>query len=113
MFNGIKFIEARRSVFACAFILAAFALASCKLHYTREEFDLSISEDGSGSLTAYYSELSSEETLAHLRGRDLQLLKDLAQDPANVAKAAEKGVSIKSRRLDFVDYSINGHVAAS
>lgn len=113
VFNRVKFIEARGLTFVCAFIIAAFSLVSCKLHYTGEEFGLSISEDGSGALTVYFSEISSEETLAHLRGNDLQFAKDLAQDPAYVAKAADSGVSIKSRRLDFVDYSINGHVVAS
>lgn len=113
VFGRIKFIEARGSVFFYALIIAALFLVSCKLHYIGEEFDLSISENGSGSLTVYYSEISSDETLAHLRGKDLQFLKDLAQDPSYISKAAEKGVSIKSRRLDFVDYSINGHVTAS
>lgn len=92
--------------------MATFFLVSCKLHNAGEEFDLSISQDGSGSLSVYYSEISSDETLAHLRGKDLQFLKDLAQDPGYIEKAAEKGVAIKSRRLDFVDYSINGHVVA-
>ncbi len=110
MFRRIK--EERGAVFVCALIMAAFSLGSCKLQYVGEEFNLSISQDGSGSLSVYYNEISSNETLSHLRGRDLQFLKDMAHDPAYVKKAADAGVTLKTRRLDFVDYSINGFVEA-
>lgn len=112
MFGQVKIFKARGLASICALFVSAFFLVSCKLHYGGEEFALSISQDGSGSLSVYYNEISSDETLAHLRGKDLQLLKDLAQDPGYITKAAEQGVTIKSRRLDFVDYSVNGHVAA-
>lgn len=110
VFSRIK--KARGSVFICALIIAAVSLASCKLQYGGEEFNLSISQDGSGSLSVYYNEISSGETLSHLRGKDLQLLKDMANDPAYIKQAADKGVTVKTRRLDFVDYSINGYVEA-
>jgi len=112
VFKPIKLIEARGPVFICAVIVTAFFLASCKLHYAGEEFDLSISQEGSGSLSVHYTEISSNETLTHLRGNDLQFLKDMAQDPAHINKALEQGVTLKARRLDFDDNSISGHVEA-
>lgn len=112
MFKHIKLIAARSLAFFCAFVAITLSLVSCKLQYTGEEFNLSISQDGAGSLSVYYNEISSDETLTHLRGRDLQFLKDMAQDPSYIEKAADKGVTIKSRRLDFVEYSVNGYVEA-
>lgn len=108
----LKSNQARSWFLLCAFLISSLGLSSCKLYYAGEEFSLVIEPDESAAVSILYTDIGSEETLSHLRAKDLQFLKDLAQNSKYVSDAAEKGVTIKTRRLDFTDFSTNGYVEA-
>ncbi|MBI5815062.1 MAG: hypothetical protein HZB29_05575 [Nitrospinae bacterium] len=106
--------RARRMCPTLVFLaFATIALAGCKLEYDGEEFSLKIKPDGSGELAVTYLNFGSQETMSHLRRKDLDALRDLAQNPEHVKKAAGDGVTITSRRLDFVESAIHGYAEAS
>jgi len=97
---------------AIVLAVASLALSSCKLEYEKEDFSLKINPNGSAHLEVSYENFGSQETLSNLRRRDLDTLRDIAQNPEHAKKAAAAGVDFKNRRLDFVDFTINGYAEA-
>lgn len=67
---------------------------------------------GAGELKALYKNLGSTETQSLKRKEDLNLLRNSVSDDEVVKEAREKNVEITGRRLDFVDYQVNGFVKA-
>lgn len=84
----------------------------CRLNYAGENFSLRISPGGAAELEIHYKGFGSAEVDSALRGRDLEILKDAVRKDDVVEDAAEKGVEIAARRLDFKDYSMGGYVKA-
>lgn len=94
-----------------AMAAALFAIG-CNIQYTNEDFNLTIAPDGSGALTVTYKNIGSVNSESHLRQKDLRELQDAARGEESVKEAASKGVAIKQRRLEFVDYRLDGYVEA-
>jgi len=96
-----------------AVLAASFLpLAGCGLEYAGESFTMSINKDGSGVLSVQYKNFGSSEKKSHLRQSDLNELRDAAQGEKYVSRARENGVDIKDRRLEFVNYTLNGYLEA-
>ncbi|MGK7344183.1 MAG: hypothetical protein ACNS63_00010 [Candidatus Nitrospinota bacterium M3_3B_026] len=95
------------------FLLPLLTLAAgCRLNYAGESFSLRISPEGAAELEIHYRSFGSGEIDSALRRRDLEVLKDAVREDDVVKDAAEKGVEIAARRLDFKDYSMGGYVKA-
>ncbi|MBI4666058.1 MAG: hypothetical protein HY751_06600 [Nitrospinae bacterium] len=93
-------------------LTASIFLSGCKLQYASEDFNMAVTPEGAGKLTVYYQYIGTEETLNYLKGKDLDTLKDLANNPEHIKDASEKNVKLISRRLDFVDFSVHANVEA-
>lgn len=85
--------------------------ASCGLEYAAEEFTLKIG-NGGVKLAVLYKNFGSSKHESHLRQKDLTTLQDAATDDQMLKDARQKGVILKNRRLDYVDYTLNGYVEA-
>lgn len=85
----------------------------CGLQYASEEFSLQIGKDGSGELSVLYKNFGSKETNNQLRKKDLDTLRQAGMDDQIIIDAREKGVVLKNRRLDFVNYQQDGYVEAA
>ncbi len=88
-------------------------LGGCKLQYTGEDFDLTIKPGGAVELSVFYRDLGSAEETSSLKNRDLRLLKDTANSRKIYDDAIKKGVVLKERKLDIVNYTMNGELKAS
>jgi len=93
-------------------LLCAVVLCGCKIQYSGEEFSLKILPGGEGELTVVYKNFGSEETQSIDRQKDLDLLRSAARDKKTLDDARGQGVEILNRRLDFVDYTVNGFMKA-
>ncbi len=87
-------------------------LAGCKLQYTGETFSLKIRPGGGGSLLVVYKNLGSGQEKFYLRTKDLDKLRLAFRSDEYIKKAAQENIEIINRRLDFIDYTINGHIEA-
>lgn len=104
----------RPVIFSVSFVVTvALAISGCRLQYQGETFTLNILPGGAGELTVTYKNFGSEETESHYRNLDLDDIQSMFNDKKYVRQALEKGVVIKKRRLDFVEYVLNGYVEAS
>lgn len=97
------------SGFLC--LAAAVGFAACGLEYQAEEFTLKIG-NGGVKLAVLYQNFGSSKQENHLRQKDLTMLQEAASDDSTVRDARKKGVALKNRRLDYVDYTLNGYVEA-
>jgi len=93
--------------------LAFFMISGCGLEYAQEKFSLKIGKDGSGEISIELLNLGSSHTKSRDRKKDLEDLKDAARSDKPILDAKKKGVAIKERRLEFVNYSLNGFVRAT
>lgn len=107
------FIRKRRYGAVAIFAILAIIWAGCGLQYASEEFSLRIGADGSGTLKVLYKNFGSKELKSHQRKKDLAALRDTAMGIQVLRDAEAKGVTIKERRLDFINYQQNGYVEAT
>lgn len=96
-----------------ALILIVITFSGCKLIYSAEEFTLSISPDGIGKLVVRYDNFGSAYMESHKRKKDLAKLQSIPRDPRYKKDAEKVGVDLKVRRLELVNYALNGYVEAS
>lgn len=108
-----SFLMNRRYFVTTMFALLAVIWAGCGLQYAGEEFSLRIGADGSGELKILYKNFGSKSIKSHQRKKDLAALRDTAMSKQVVRDAKAKGVTIKERRLDFINYQQNGYVEAT
>lgn len=106
-------VKKRRYGAAAMVSILAIIWAGCGLQYAGEEFSLQIGADGSGTLKVLYKNFGSKEIKSHLRKKDLAALRDIAMSNQILLDAKAKGVTIKDRRLDFINYQQNGYVEAT
>lgn len=85
-------------------------LTGCKLQYHGEDFSLKISPNGGGNLSVTYKNFGSGQEKSYLRTDDLDKLRDAFRNDEYIKKAANEKVKVISRRLDFVDYTLNAHI---
>lgn len=106
-------VKKRRYFVATIFAVLAIMWAGCGLQYAGEEFSLRIGSDGSGTLKVLYKNFGSKKMKSHMRKKDLVALRDTAVSNQVLIDAKAKGVTIKERRLDFINYQQNGYVVAT
>lgn len=94
-------------------VACVLLLGGCKLQYAGEDFDLTIKPDGAVELSVFYRDFGSAEETSTLKSRDLKLLKDTANSKKTYDDAMKKGVVLKERKLDIVNYTMNGELKAS
>ncbi len=112
MGNGVLSVKRAIALIGAAAVSAPLWVG-CGLQYASEEFSLQIGKDGSGELSVLYRNFGSKETKNQLRKKDLDTLRRAAMDDQIVIDAREKGVALKNRRLDFVNYQQDGYVEAT
>ncbi len=111
MGNGAPSIKRVIALIGAAAVSAPLWVG-CGLQYASEEFSLEIGKDGSGKLSVLYKNFGSKETINRLRKKDLEDLRQAALDDKIIIDARKKGVELKNRRLDFVNYQQNAYVEA-
>jgi len=109
----LTFVGFRRAAaVSVAVMMMALSAIGCNIQYTNEDFKLVIAPDGSGELAITIKNIGSVNSESHLRQKDLRELQDAARGDESVKEAAAKGVALKQRRLEFVDYRLDGYVEA-
>ena len=94
-------------------ILLILIFSGCKLVYSSEEFTLSVTPEGYGSLVIDYDNFGSTHMESHKRKQDLAKLQSIPRDPRYKKEAQKVGVNLKARRLELDNYALNGHVEAT
>ncbi len=108
-----SFLTVRTAAPLSLALLVFFVISGCGLEYAQEKFSLKIGKDGSGEIAIELLNLGSSHTKSRDRKKDLEDLKEAARSDKLILDAKKKGVTVKERRLEFVNYSLNGFVRAT